>query len=131
MADAFGIEKIIFCGEQIPFGRKMTKTFRDTEKFVTFETMASISELVFMLQKQNFIIISLEIACKSLSIHQFSFSKKNLIALFVGDENFGISEAALECSGAIINIEMFGKNSSMNVVKATNIALYQTTKQLI
>jgi len=131
MADAFGIEKIIFCGEQIPFGRKMTKTFRDTEKFVTFETMASISELVFMLQKQNFIIISIEIACKSLSIHQFSFSKKNLIALFVGDENFGISEAALECSGAIIHIEMFGKNSSMNVVKATNIALYQTTKQLI
>lgn len=36
MADAFGIEKIIFCGEQIPFGRKMTKTSRATEKFVTF-----------------------------------------------------------------------------------------------
>lgn len=93
--------------------------------------MASISELVFMLQKQNYTIISLEIACNSLSIHQFSFSKKNLMALIVGDENFGVSEAALEGSDAIIHIEMFGKNSSMNVVQATNIALYQTTKQLI
>lgn len=75
MADAFGIEKIIFCNKQIPFERKMTKTSRVTEKFVTFETIASISELVFMLQKQNYTIISHEIACNILSIHQFSFFK--------------------------------------------------------
>ena len=53
----------------------MTKTSRATEKFITFETIASISELVFMLQKQNYIIISHEIACNILSIHQFSFFK--------------------------------------------------------
>ena len=53
------------------------------------------------------------------------------MALIVGDENFGVSEAALEGSDTIIHIEMFGKNSSMNMVQATNIALYQTTKQLI
>lgn len=53
----------------------MTKTSIATEKFITFETMASISELVFMLQKQNYSIISLEIACNSLSI-SFHFPKK-------------------------------------------------------
>jgi tRNA G18 (ribose-2'-O)-methylase SpoU len=29
------------------------------------------------------------------------------------------------------HINMFGKNSSMNVTQATNIALYEITKQLV
>ena len=31
----------------------------------------------------------------------------------------------------IIHIDMYGQNSSMNVVQATNIALYEMTKQLL
>ncbi|HCY81920.1 MAG TPA: RNA methyltransferase, partial [Xanthomarina gelatinilytica] len=45
-------------------------------------------------------------------------------------ENFGISETVLTLSDAIIHINMFGQNSSMNVVQATSIALYEITKQV-
>ena len=51
--------------------------------------------------------------------------------MIVGDENFGISEAVLKVSDTIIHINMFGQNSSMNVVQATTIALYEITKQLL
>ena len=50
--------------------------------------------------------------------------------LVIGDENFGVSDNILSISDAIIHIDMFGQNSSMNVVQATSIALYQITKQL-
>ena len=131
IADTYGIEKIIFCGTHIPLGRKMTKTSRATEKKVVFETHESVSNIVTILKKQDYIIISLEITNRSLPIHTFQFSKDKSIALIVGNENFGVSEDILSISDAIIHINMFGKNSSMNVVQATNIALYEITKQLM
>jgi tRNA (guanosine-2'-O-)-methyltransferase len=131
IADAFGIEKIIFCGEHIPLGRKMTKTSRATEKVVRFKTCKNIIEVVKRLKVDGYSVISLEITRKSSPIHTFQFAKEKPIALIVGDENFGISEAVLKLSNEIIHINMFGQNSSMNVVQATNIALYEITKQII
>jgi tRNA G18 (ribose-2'-O)-methylase SpoU len=130
MADAFGVEKLILCGEHISFGRKMVKTSRATEKVVNYQINASALVVVENLKKQGYQIISLEITDASKPIHTFKFSTEKPIALIIGDENFGVSEAILNNSDAIIHIDMFGQNSSMNVVQATNIALYEMTKQL-
>ena len=131
IADAFGIEKLVLCGEHIPFGRKITKTSRATEKIVNYEIAKSASKIVENLKNENYQIISLEITSTSKSIHAFNFSKEKPIALIIGDENFGVSEDILKISDAIIHIDMFGQNSSMNVVQATNVALYEMTKQLL
>ncbi len=131
IADAFGIEKLVLCGEHIPFGRKMTKTSRATEKVVSYEIAKSVSKIVEGLKNENYQIISLEITNTSKPIHSFNFSKEKPIALIIGDENFGVSEHILKISDAIIHIDMFGQNSSMNVVQATNVALYEMTKQLL
>jgi tRNA (guanosine-2'-O-)-methyltransferase len=131
IADAFGIEEIIFCGEHIPLGRKMTKTSRATEKVVSFKTCKDIIEVVKQLKTDGYFSISLEITNRSLPIHTFMFPTEKSIALIVGDENFGVSEAILKLSDKVIHINMFGQNSSMNVVQATNIALYEITKQII
>ena len=130
MADAFGIEKLILCGANIQLGRKMSKTSRATEKVVNYEICESAIEVVKPLKKANHQIISLEITDKSDPIHTAVFSTEKPIVLIIGDENFGVSEALLKLSDKIIHIDMFGQNSSMNVVQATNIALYEITKQL-
>lgn len=131
IADAFGLEKIVFCGAHIPLGRKMTKTSRATEKVVNHEVKADASEVISDYKKQGYQIVALEITNESQPIHAYSFSKEKPIALIIGDENFGVSEAVLNESDTIIHIDMFGQNSSMNVVQATNIALYEMTKQLM
>ncbi|MCK5400716.1 MAG: TrmH family RNA methyltransferase [Flavobacteriaceae bacterium] len=131
IADAFGVKEIIFCGKQIPLGRKITKTSRATEKVVRFKVSNSASEVVEQVKNEGCWIISLEITSKSSPIHTFQFSKEKPIALIVGDENFGVSKDLLNLSDDIIHINMFGQNSSMNVAQATNIALYEITKQLI
>ena len=130
MADAFGIEKLILCGEAIPLGRKMTKTSRTTEKVVNYSIESSVLEVVETLRHQNYHIIALEITNASKPIHSFQFSNSKHLALIIGDENFGVSEYILKLAEDIVHIDMFGNNSSMNVVQATNIALYEITKQL-
>ena len=131
IADAFGVEKIVFCGEHIPLGRKMTKTSRATEKVVQYKTSENILEVSLDLKQNGAQIIVLEITDTSQPIHNVQFSKEKSIALIVGDENFGVTETVLKLSDEIIHIDMFGQNSSMNVVQATNIALYEITKQLM
>lgn len=131
ISDAFGVEKLILCGDHIPLGRKMTKTSRATEKSVSFEIATSALEYVKTLQSQGCQIIALEITTKSKPIHHFTFNTAQPIVLVIGDENFGVSESILELADQIIHIEMFGQNSSMNVVQATNIALYEMTKQFL
>ena len=131
IADAFGVEKLILCGENIQFGRKMMKTSRATEKVVNYEINSNASEVIEDLKSKNYQIISLEITNSSRAIHNFKFSIEKPMALIIGDENFGVSENILNQSDAIVHIDMFGQNSSMNVVQATNIALYEITKQLL
>lgn len=129
-ADAFGVELLQFCGSPIPLGRKMTKTSRATEKIVKYQFNDDILETISELKAKGFQIIALEITSESKAINAYQFSPAQPIALIVGDENFGVSEAILNASDAVIHINMFGQNSSMNVVQATTIALYEITKQL-
>lgn len=131
ICDAFGVEKLILCGDTIPFGRKMTKTSRATEKSVYFEIQDSALKIVSDLKTKDHQIVSLEITDKSTAIHNFKFATNTPLVLVIGDENFGVSEDILNLSDAIIHIDMYGQNSSMNVVQATNIALYEMTKQLL
>ncbi len=128
IADAFGVEKIIFCGQDIHLGRRMTKTSRATEKVVSHDVRENTLQVVQELKSQGYAIISLEITSNSTPIHTHNFSNK-LMALIIGDENHGVSNAVLECSDRVIHIEMFGHNSSMNVVQAATIALYEIIKQ--
>jgi len=130
-ADAFGVEQIIFCGSEIPKGRKMTKASRSTEKFVTYQDNRDIIETLSHLKSKDCLIVALEITSNSGSIKDFEFPKNKPIALILGAENFGVSESALNMVNYAIHIEMFGHNSSMNLVQAASIALFEVTTQLI
>jgi tRNA G18 (ribose-2'-O)-methylase SpoU len=128
-AEAFGVEKLIFCGKNIPMGKRMTKTSRTTEKFVAYELHENVLDVVNNLKSQQYLIVSLEITNNSLPIDKYLFPPQP-IALIIGDENHGISNDILEESDVVLHIDMFGHNSSMNVVQATAIMLYEITRQL-
>ena len=129
-SDAFGVEKLILCGTDIPMGRKMAKTSRATEKIVNFELHLDVLPVLSKLKTDGYTIIALEITKNSQAIDNLKIENGAKIALLIGDENFGISETCLSFADQTIHINMFGQNSSMNVVQATSIALYEITKQL-
>ena len=130
-ADAFGVEKLYLCGTEITLGRKMTKTSRATEKSVNYEILEDVIAVITDLKNKGYTIIGLEITDQSQSITSYNFEANKKIALVVGDENFGISDAILNQTDVVLHIDMFGQNSSMNVVQATTIALYEITKQML
>ncbi|MAX70579.1 MAG: RNA methyltransferase [Flavobacteriaceae bacterium] len=130
VADAFGIEEIVFCGNDIPLGKRMTKTSRSTEKYVSYKIENNISETISLLKKQDYQLIALEITENSIELTNFKLTSKQPIALILGDENFGVSETILNNVDFVLHINMYGNNSSMNVVQATGITLYELTKQL-
>lgn len=129
--DAFGVSELIFCGTEIPLGRKMTKTSRATEKVVKYRVEPSIQEVITALKTEDYYIIALEITAQSLPLHNFKLNKTKPVAIIIGDENFGIQDSILKQCDTCIHIEMFGQNSSMNVVQATTATLYEITKQLL
>lgn len=129
ICDAFGVEKLVFSGQNLPIpSRKMQKTSRATEKYVPYQLIDDIHQYISEI-KETHQLIAVEITDKSLPIQQHKFNSNKPIVLIIGDENFGVSETVLEEANEIIHINMFGENSSMNVVQAANIALYEITKQ--
>ncbi|WP_343067591.1 TrmH family RNA methyltransferase [Winogradskyella flava] len=130
IADAFNIDELIFCSDNMSLGKRMLKTSRSTEKYVRHKIDQNIDAVVEHLKRTNHYIIALEITENSKDLSTFTLASKQPLALILGDENFGVSEAILKQSDAIVHINMYGNNSSMNVVQAASIMLYEITKQL-
>jgi tRNA G18 (ribose-2'-O)-methylase SpoU len=130
IADAFSIEEIIFCGKNISLGKRMTKTSRSTEKYINHKIEASIEDVIMRLKEKEHFLIALEITENSTELSNFQLDINQPIALVLGHESFGVSESILEKMDAVVHINMYGNNSSMNVVQATSITLYELTKQL-
>lgn len=129
ISEAFGVEKIIFIGENLPLNpRKINRTSRSTHLMIPYEIIEN--ENSFIEQLSHYEIIALEITSDSQAIQNINLSGKK-IALLIGNEISGISENLLKIANQTVHIEMFGKNSSMNVVQATGIALFEITKKLM
>lgn len=132
IGEAFGIEKIIFIGKDIPLTpRKINKTSRSTHLHVPHTVFEENKNLIDYLQQHNYEIIALEITSNSKALKEVFLPKNKKIALIIGSEINGINESLLAISNQIVHINMFGKNSSMNVVQAASIALYEITSKMI
>lgn len=129
ISDAFGIEKLIFCGNNFSLGRRFKKTSRSTEKYVNFNVEANIQSVLEELKRKDYTLIALEITDNSQPISKLDITDKP-IALIVGSEITGVSDIVLEIVDGTFHITMFGTNSSMNVTQATSIALYKLTEQM-
>ncbi|MBW2960807.1 TrmH family RNA methyltransferase [Mesonia aestuariivivens] len=132
LADAFHIEKIIFCGidEHIIDSNRLKRTARSTQQHVLYEFKEDIYQIIDQLSAEGIQLLALEITDDSVAIANLPLEKNQRLALIIGEENIGVPSGVLERTSKIIHIPMFGKNSSMNVAQATGIALYEITKKL-
>ena len=131
IGEAFGIEKIIFIGKNIPLTpRKINKTSRSTHLQIPHSIVEETTEAITLLQKEEYHIIALEITSTSSPIQQLMVPKNKKIALLIGNEIEGVSASLLAIANQITHITMYGNNSSMNVVQATSIALYEISNRM-
>ncbi|WP_029036054.1 TrmH family RNA methyltransferase [Salinimicrobium xinjiangense] len=131
LADAFNIEKIIFCGTEVNLqSNRLRRTARATVKNVIFEEHENSEVVCRSLKDEDYSLVALEIAEESVPVESLDYKQFNKIALILGNENSGINSGILKMSDKLLHINMFGRNSSMNVTHAAGIALFEITKSL-
>ena len=131
VAEAFGVSEIIFVGEGIALTpRKINRTSRSTHNMVKHRIIDSTQDAATLLTQNDYHIVALEITDMSTPLKSAQFTTNKPIALIAGSEVSGISPEFLQLANQTVHIEMFGDNSSMNVVQAVGIALYDITSKI-
>lgn len=131
LADAFGIDKIIFCETKPNLNsNRLKRTARNTHNMVEFTFEESSTETIAVLKDNGYKAIAIEITSESIPIQDFTCKNNENFVLIAGNERSGISKEVLKICDSTYHIEMFGENSSMNVAQSVGIALYEITKAL-
>lgn len=130
ISEAFGVKQVFLVGESPNLeNKKVLRTARSTNKVLDIQLFENSKEIIEKLKKNNYQLVGLELTDISTSLPNIDVTSNSKIALFIGAERFGIEAKTLEQLDKVIHIDLFGKNSSINVVNALAIALYEITKQ--
>ena len=131
LADAFNIEKIIFTGSPVNLNsNRLKRTARATVNNMANEFIEDPIKAFNSCIDNGYVPIALEITEDSKPIHHINFENMQKILLVVGNERHGISNELLKKIELKVHINMYGRNSSMNVSQAAGIAFYEISKTL-
>ena len=129
VSEAFGVKRVFLVGDSPNLeNKKVLRTARSTEKQLEIKLFDDSISLIKKLKKENYQLVGLELTDISVSLPATNFLNQDKIALFIGAERFGLSKQTLEQLDISIHIDLFGKNSSINVINALAILLYEVTK---
>lgn len=129
--DAFNVERLYLCGiTATPPQKEIAKTALGATESVDWEYKESVSELAKELKSEGYALILVEQTDNSVMLQDFNFAQYEKVALFVGNEVFGVSEELLPLCDAAVEIPQFGTKHSLNVAVATGITLWEAIRQL-
>lgn len=136
-AEGLGVEAVYLTGytpyplatddERLPhlaakIDKQIAKAALGAEKMLNWQHREEIIPLIKDLKKKKFTVVALEQAPKSVKL--FDFEAPSNVAIIVGREVEGIEPEILQLCDEILEIPMFGKKESFNVVQAAAMALY-------
>lgn len=122
------IETIYLCGITAhPPHKKLEKTALGVLDYMPWEYRATAVEAVRELQEKNIPVYALETTTTSQLLWEMDFPLP--VALVLGNEALGISDAVLDQVDGIIEIPMLGFKNSINVGVAFGIAVYEIQRQ--
>jgi tRNA G18 (ribose-2'-O)-methylase SpoU len=132
-ADGAGVTKLYLCGvtpgplnrfkEVVP---EIAKTALGAEASVAWEKVETTLDAIKKLKKEGYEIVAIEQDPKSIPYHQLKANSSQLskIALVLGEEVNGLSQAVLKKCDTIVEIPMHGLKESLNVSVAFGIVAF-------
>jgi len=136
--DGLGVEKVFLTGytpypaqkndRRLPhisrkIDKQIDKTALGAQKSQKWEKIEDIADVFYALKKDGYKICALEQSAQSIPLNGFETPDK--IALVIGSETTGLDGSVLDHMEFILEIPMFGKKESFNVIQATAMALYK------
>jgi len=124
-ADGFAVEQICLCGITAkPPHREIEKTALGATQSVKWEHYDSAMEVIKILRGNNYRIIAVEQAEKSIMLQNFKPVANEKYALVFGNEVNGVSDEVMKNIDACIEIPQFGTKHSFNIVVSAGIVLW-------
>lgn len=98
------------------------KTALGAENLQPWEQSDDVLHVIHELKRAGYAISALEQADTAIALHSYVPTEK--IAVLLGREVEGIDEALLQHVDTVLEIPMYGKKESFNVVQAAAMSLY-------
>jgi len=118
LADAVAAEKVLLCGgTETPPNHRIKKASINTTEWVAWSYFPTAVEALQELKNQN----------SKIKIYGIDYTFP--IALVVGHETDGVSKDVLDLCDQIVEIPMWGVNTSLNVMVSLSIVLFEVMKQ--
>jgi len=136
-AEGLGVQKVILSGytphpghaadrrlphEVAKIAKDIQKTALGAEASQSWEYHQNILPVIEHLKKQGYTVAALEQTDTSRELPKYHPPQK--IAILVGREVEGVEQNVLDACDLALEIPMFGKKESFNVVQAAAMALY-------
>jgi tRNA G18 (ribose-2'-O)-methylase SpoU len=136
-AEGLGVETVYLTGytpyphkehdERLPhiankIHKQIQKTALDAEEQVNWEQQTDVFELIDRLKAKGYKIAAVEQSTNATKLHEWMPTEQT--ALLVGREVEGVEPEVLAACDACLEIPMFGKKESFNVVQAAAMAMY-------
>ncbi len=136
-AEGLGIKKVYLTGyTPYPMSRnesrlphiakklddQISKTALDAEKSIDWAYVENIKTVISVLKSEGYLIAALEQTASSVSLKHYKVPDK--IALILGREVEGLEIEVIKQCDITLEIPMYGKKESFNVVQAAAMAMY-------
>jgi len=129
--DAFLIDKIILCGiTAIPPNKEIRKTALGSSESVDWRYYKNTEEVIMKLKKEEYQIIAVEQANKSIKLESFKPENEKKYAIIFGNEIKGISQKIIDYSDSVIEIPQFGTKHSLNVSVSAGIVIWDVFSKI-
>ncbi len=131
LADAVAAEKVILCGQTLtPPNSRIKKASINTWQWVDWEYAESAVDAIVKLKQSNpaLSIVAVEQDERSKPFYETSYTFP--VAIVVGNETVGVRKEVLAIADRIVELPMWGINTSLNVMVCSGIVLYDILRSL-
>jgi len=126
LADAVAAENVILCGDTLtPPNSRIKKASINTTGWVNWEYEKNTVDAIAKLKNYQIVAVEQDSRSKPFYAVKYEFP----LAIVVGHESNGVSKEVLDMADMIVEMPMWGINTSLNVMVSCGIILYEIMKQ--
>lgn len=131
LSDAVGAKKVYLCGRtETPPNSRIKKASINTWQWTPWEYTSTATEAIEKIKSEVEGVQVVAVEQDSRSVPFDTFDYKLPIAVVVGNETSGCSQETLSQCDHIVELPMFGINTSLNVMVTLGIVLYKVVEKV-
>ncbi len=130
-ADSFAVEKIYLCGiTATPPHKEISKSAIGATDSVNWEHVKDIANAINSLKSDGYKVFGIEQTSQTTLLQDVKIDSNQKVAIVMGNEVMGISDAILPLLDEVIEIPQFGTKHSLNVSVCAGIVIWELFKKI-